>query len=132
MLLPTVMLVRRRDVVEVIGEALQARFVDKRSRKTVADEAGVQLPTACNWFRRFADRAPEIRAAFTTLAHDLDAGLGPIESRGSPAADALEAIGVAGAAAARRLGPSPLWAFVAGASNGMLLSNTSSLLPLKA
>ncbi len=128
-LLPTVVLLRRRDLAEVIGEALHARFVGAKSRATVAAEAGVLSDTARGWLRRFVARAPEIRELFTTWAHHFDAGLGAIEARGSPAADALEAIGVAAAAATRRLGPSPLWAFVAGASAGLLLSNTSCPLP---
>lgn len=128
-LLPTVALLRRRDLAEVIGEALHARFVEAKSRATVAAEAGVLADTARGWLRRFVGRAPEIRELFTTWAHHFDAGLGPIEPRGSPAGDALEAIGVAAAAAARRLGPAPLWAFVAGASGGLLLSNTSCPLP---
>ena len=128
-LLPTTALLRRRDLAAVIGEALHARFVENKSRATVATEAGVHPDTARGWLRRFVARAPEIRALFSTWAHHLDAGLGAIEARGSPAADALEAIGVAAAAAAARLGPSPVWAFVAGASGGLLLSNTSCPLP---
>lgn len=128
-LLPTTAFLRRRDLAEVIGEALHARFVEHKSRAIVATEAGVHPDTARGWLRRFVGRAEEIRALFSTWAHHLDAGLGPVEPRGSPAADALEAIGVAAAAASRRLGPSPLWAFVAGASGGLLLSNTSCPLP---
>jgi hypothetical protein len=128
-LLPTVALVRRRDLVEVIGEALRARFVDGKSRAEVAEGAGVLAATARGWLRRFVARAPEIRELFTAWAHHLDAGLGSIEARGSPEADALEAIGVAAAAATRRLGPAPLWGFVAGVSGGLLLSNTSCPLP---
>ena len=79
--------------------------------------------------RRFAARAGDIRADFAALAHRYDPQLPPIEARGSPAVDALEAIGVAAAAAVRFLGPAPLWDFVAGASGGRLLSNTSCPLP---
>jgi hypothetical protein len=86
--------------------------------------------TARRWCARFAARAEEIRVAFTALAHRLDASLGPLEGRGSPEVDALEAIGVAAAAAARRLGPAPLWCFVAGASGGLLLANTKCDLSL--
>jgi len=129
-LLPTVALLRRRDLAEVIGEALHARFVEHKSRAEVTVGAGVHSDTARGWLRRFAARAGEIRELFTTWAHHFDAGLGAIEARGSPEADALEAIGVAAAAAARRLGPSPLWSFVAGASGGLLLCNTSCPLPL--
>jgi hypothetical protein len=128
-LLSTIALVRRRDVVEVIGEALTARYLDGKSRSVVAAEAGVPFDTARGWQRRFSGKSGEIRELFSTLAHRLDANLGPIQARHSPEADALEAIGVAAAAAARQLGPGPLWGFVAGASSGMLLSNTSGLLP---
>ncbi len=130
-LLPTVALLRRRDLAEVIGEALRARFVEGKSRAAVAAEAGVVPGTARNWLRRFAARSPEIRALFSTWAHDLDGSLGAIRARGSPPADALEAIGVAAAAAARRLGPGALWGFAAGVSGGLLLSNTSCPLPPK-
>jgi len=129
-LLPTAALLRRCDVAEVIGEALHARFVEGKSRAAVAAAAGVQPDTARGWLRRFRARAVEIRVLFSTWAHRLDAGLGPLRPAGSAEADALEAIGVAAAAAARRLGPAPLWAFVAGASGGLLLSNTSCPLPL--
>ena len=128
-LLPTVALLRRRDLAEVIGEALRACFVEGQSRTAVAAGAGVLPATVRGWLRRFAARAPEIRVVFSTWAHHFDASLGAIEARGSPPVDALEAIGVAAAAAARRLGPGPLWGFVAGASGGLLLSNTSCPLP---
>lgn len=123
-LLPTVVLLRRRDLAEVIGEALAARFLEAKSRAKVAEGAGVSPVTARRWCARFAARAEEIRVAFTVLAYELDASLGPLEARASPEVDALEAIGVAAAAAARRFGPAPLWRFVAGASGGLLLSNT--------
>ena len=128
-LLPTVALLRRRDLAEVIGEALGARFVQHESRAALAARAGVHPDTARGWLRRFAARCVELRELFSTWAHHFDATLGPIEARGSPPLDALEAIGVAAAAAARRLGPGPLWGFVAGASGGLLLSNTSCPLP---
>lgn len=128
-LLPTIVLLRRRDLAAVIGEALRARHLDGASRRAVAAGAGVHPDTARGWLRRFAAQSGDIRVAFTSLAHRLDAELGPVEPRGSPPADALEAIGVAAAAAARRLGPAPLWEFVAGASGGRLLSNTSCPLP---
>jgi len=129
-LLPTTALVRRRDLAEVIGETLRGRFIERKSRADVAAEAKVHPDTARNWLRRFAARSPEIRALFSTWAQHFDASLGGIEPRGSPAADALEAIGVAAAAATRRLGPAPLWGFVAGVTCGLLLSNTSCPLPL--
>ncbi len=128
-LLPTLLLLRRRDLAAVIGEALQARHVGGQSRRVVAAAAGVHPDTARGWLRRFTARAEEIRVTFTGLAHRLDPELGPISPRASPAVDALEAVGVAAGAAARRLGPVPLWDFVAGASGGLLLANTSCPLP---
>lgn len=128
-LLPTTLLLRRRDLAAVIGEALWSRHLDGASLATVAGRAGVVFDTARGWFRRYAERAEDIRETFTALAHRYDPQLPPIEARGSPCADALEAIGVAAAAAVRFLGPAPLWDFVAGASGGRLLSNTSRPLP---
>lgn len=98
----------------------------------MAAQAVVHPDTARGWLRRLAEKAEDIRAEFTALAHRYDPQLPPIEARGSPAADALEAIGVAAAAAVRFLGPAPLWDFVAGASGGHLLSNTTSPLPVPA
>jgi hypothetical protein len=117
-LLPTTLLLRRRDLAAVIGEALWSRHLD-----------GASLATVAGWFRSFARRAEDIRETFTALAHRYDPQLAPIEARGSPCAEALEAIGVAAAAAVRFLGPAPLWDFVAGASGGRLLTNTIYPLP---
>ena len=124
-LLPTVLLARRVDVATVIGEALHAHFVSGSTQEKVAEAAGVPVDTARRWLRRFGANAAELREGFLALAHRLDPRLGPLEPRGSPPLDALEAIGAAGAAAVRRLGPAPLWWFVSGASGGRLLSNTS-------
>lgn len=125
MLLPTLALLRRVDLASVIGEALHGHYVSGATQEEVAEAAGVGPDTARRWLRRFAANAPELRAGFITLAHRLDPELASVEPRGSPCLDALEAIGTAAAAAVRRLGPSPLWWFVSGASGGRLLSNTS-------
>jgi hypothetical protein len=60
------------------------------------------------------------------LAHRYDAELGPIAARGSPTADAVEALGVAAAAAVRRLGPvrSP-WMVISAMTGTLLLSPLS-------
>jgi len=128
-LLPVLALLRRRDLASVIGEALRSRHIDGLSRREMAARAGVHPDTARGWSRRFVQKAEDIRAEFTALAHRYDPQLPPIEARGSPAVDALEAIGVAAAAAVRALGPVPLWDFVAGASGGRLLANTNCPLP---
>jgi hypothetical protein len=128
-LLPTLVLLRRVDLVEVIGSALVAWYVERRTRAEVARAAGAPWDTVRGWVRRFRERAEEIRAEFAALAHRWDGELGAIEPRASAALDSLEAMGVAAAAAVRRFGPTPLWALVAGASAGRLLANTSSPVP---
>jgi hypothetical protein len=125
-LLPKLALSRRADVVNVIGEALVATHVDRRRRREVAAGAGAPLDTVRGWRQRFQAKAEEIRIQFTELAHEWDPELAGVPTRGSPEQDALEAIGMAAAAAVRRFGPQPLWHLVAAASDGRLLSNTSS------
>jgi hypothetical protein len=75
-LLPTLMLLRRADLVAVIGAALVARHVEHRTRAEVARAAGAPWDTVRSWLRRFGERAVEIRAEFATLAHRWDAELG--------------------------------------------------------
>jgi hypothetical protein len=128
-LLPVVALGRRLDLAEVIGAAVAVKVAGAGHRR-VAAGLGLPASTVRGWVRRFAARAELIRGHFTALAYRLDPELGPITARGSPLADALEAIGVAAAAVVRRLGPAAPWAVAAGASGGWLLgtvSNTSAL-----
>lgn len=137
MLLPTVALLRRMDLVEVIGQALLARAA-QASLRQVADELGVPLSTVRGWLGRMAERAELVRAHFTRLALWLDPRADPPGPRGSPLADAVEAIGMAAVAAARRFGPTSTspWRLAAGATGGRLLAplapvgcNTSALFP---
>jgi len=128
-LLPVLVLLRRLDLSAVIVETLVARHVECRSRREVTSTVGAPWDTVRGWLRRFRRRAGEIRAEFLALAHRWDADLGPVEPRSTAALDALEAMGLAAAAAVRRFGPTPLWALVAGASDGRLLANTSSPIP---
>jgi len=77
------------------------------------------------WLRRFEVLAGRVREHFTRWAVALDPMLGPIRPAGSGFADAVEAVGVAAAAAVRRLGPCEPWRFASAATGGRLLSNTS-------
>lgn len=128
-LLPVRSLLRRRDAVEVIGAALVARTAGAGHRR-IAAGLGVPATTVRGWLRRFAARAGFLRGQFMAVAHVLDRDLGRVDPRGSPVADAVEAIGVAASAAARRFGPAPVWWFASGASAGRLLANTNSPFPL--
>lgn len=124
-LLPVDSLVRRRDEVAVIGAALLA-WLGGVGHRRIAASLRLPVDTVRGWLRRFSVRVEDVRVHFWRLAYRLDASLGVIEPRGSRVADALEAIGVAAAAAVRRFGPaSSLWAFVSGATGGRLLCNTN-------
>lgn len=129
MLLPSVALVRRVDLARVIGLALLAKAAG-RGHRQVAAQLGVPATTVRGWLRRFAERAELVRGHFTRLAGWLDPQAGPITPRGSPFGDAVEAIGTAAVAAARRfgLGLGP-WEFASGATAGRLLANTNPPFP---
>lgn len=85
------------------------------------------METVRSWLWRFRDRAEMIRGAFWAVAYRLDPLLSRIEPRPTPVGDALEAIGVAAASAARLWGGAPVWSFASLATGGMLLANTSLL-----
>src|SRR5437588_570459 len=103
-LLTILVLVRRADLAEVIGEAL-VRAAAGAGHRRVAGVLGVPHTTVRGWLRRFAGRAHEIRAHFTRLVVWLDPSPGPVTPRSTALADAVEAIGLAAQAAERRLGP---------------------------
>jgi len=128
-LLPVVGLLRRLDAAEVIGAALLAR-AGGRSLRRIAAWLGVPLSTVRGWLGRFAVRAALIAGHFARLAAWLDPSVAVPEPRGSPLAGAVEAIGVAAVAAARRLGAhAGPFQFASGASGGRLLCNTSAPFP---
>jgi hypothetical protein len=124
MLLPDDSLLRRRDAVGDIGDAVGAKAAGLGHRK-IAKRLGRERGTVRGWLRRFEALAERIREHFTRWAVALDPMLGPIVPAGSAFADALEAIGVAAAAAVRRLGPLDAWRFASAATGGGLLSNAS-------
>lgn len=128
-LLPVTGLLRRLDAAEVIGAALLAR-AGGRSLRRIAAWLGVPLSTVRGWLGRFAARAALIAGHFARLAAWLDPSVAVPEPRGSPLAGAVEAIGVAAVAAARRLGGhAGPFQFASGASGGRLLGNTSAPFP---
>ncbi len=102
-LLPQCALSRRADGVEVIGLALYAHHAGVGHRR-IAWSLRRPEATVRGWLRRFAARAELIRGLATRLAFRIDLHLLVIEARGSPARDALHALGVAAGAVARRQG----------------------------
>jgi Homeodomain-like domain len=128
-LLPVTGLLRRLDLAEVIGAALLAR-AGQASLRRIAATLGVPLSTVRGWLGRFAERAALIGAHFTRLAAWLEPSVVTPEPRGSPLAGAVEAIGVAAVAAARRLGAhTGPFEFASGATGGRLLCNTNAPFP---
>lgn len=120
-LLSTAWLSRRGDAVAVIGSALLAKAAGLGHRP-IAALLGRPVCTVRGWLRRFGGRAEDVRVFFTRLLHSLDPLAGPLLPRGSVFADALEALGRAGAAGVRRLGPRPPWEFASWATGGLLLA----------
>jgi hypothetical protein len=119
-LLPASTLVRRADTVAVIGQALVAR-AGGAGHRSIAVLLDRPVSTVRGWLRRFGVRAESLRVLFTELLHALDACAAAAAVTASVFADALEALGLAAAAAARLLGPRPPWQFASAASGGQLL-----------
>ena len=126
-LLPALCLLRRRDLAEVIVEALILR-AQKVGQVRISAQAGVPLSTVRGWLGRFKERAELIRAHFVRLAIDLGLPASSILPAESTFADALVALKVAHHQAVFRFGPTEIWRFAAAASGGLLI-NTSPHLP---
>ena len=121
-------LLRRRDDVATIGEALEAKAAGDGHRK-IAKALGCEKDTVRGWLRAFGRAAEAIRAHFTRWAHVLDAELGPIPPTGDAFADAVSAVGVAARSWVLRGGPMSAWQVAARLSGGALLCNTSRPFP---
>jgi hypothetical protein len=122
-LLPVFALVRRADVVTVIGAALAARAAGAGVR-TVATLVDRPVETVRGWLRRFADRAEVMRVWFTELLVDVGIDSVVPAATGSVFADAVAAVVGAGRAVVSRWPQvatvSPWW-LAAAASDGRLL-----------
>lgn len=119
-LLPELLLVRRADTAAVIGEALTAKATG-RGHRWIAELLGRPVGTVRAWLRRFAAHAESFRVLFTRLLFALDPEADGARPAGSLFADAVEAVGLAAAAAVRMFGPRPAWQFASSASRGLLL-----------
>jgi transcriptional regulator GlxA family with amidase domain len=123
-LLPVFALLRRADLVTVIGAALAAKAAGAGAR-TVAAALGRPAETARGWVRRFAGRAEAVRVAFTALLAGVGVDPVPPAAAVSAFADAVAAVAGAGAAVASRwpdVGEVPLWLLAAAVSGGRLLA----------
>lgn len=124
-LLPSIALVRRADLVDVIGQALVAVAAGAGAR-TAAERVGRSVETVRGWVRRFRSRAERLRMVFTALLVDLAPDPVPPTAAGNPVADAISAIAGARAAVGSRwpgiVGEVPVWGFAAAVSHGRLLA----------
>jgi len=136
-LLPVFALLRRADLVEVIGAALSAKAAGSGAR-TIAAGLARPVETVRGWLRTFAGRAEALRAWFTVLLVETGVDPVPPAAVGRPFADAVAAVfGAVVAARSRwpRIGAVSPWWWASAASSGRLLSpcwpparcNTSSL-----
>lgn len=124
-LLPVSALVRRADVVEVIGVGL-ALAVSGWGHLRIGERLGVPAGTVRGWLRRIRARAETLRSGFTELLVGVD----PLAVLPEPAATALgNAVAVIVAAAVATVrrwggavsGLSP-WELAAAVSSGRLLA----------
>jgi hypothetical protein len=116
-------LVRRADVVSVIGVALAAKAagVGARSIAAVVDRP---VETVRGWLRRFATRAEAVRVWFTRLLVDVGCDPVPPAAARSGFADAVSAVvGAARQIVVRwpQIGTVSPWWLAAAASGGRLL-----------
>ena len=130
-LVPGVMLPRRADAVEVVGEALTAHAAGEGHR-SIAARLGRPAATVRGWLRRFTARAEQTRQHATRWLIRLDLGVVRIEPArdATPVQTALAVLAAAAAAADRRLGPArSLWEVASALCSGRLLANTSCPYP---
>jgi hypothetical protein len=100
-LLPITLLVRRADVVGVIGSALAAKAAGAGYR-SIAAGMGRPVDTVRGWLRRFAGRVEQVRGVFTVWLRALAADPVMPDPAGNPWADALAALGAAARAMSDR------------------------------
>lgn len=124
MLLPDSSLIRRRDHVEVIVSAIEAKAAGE-SRSSIASRLGRHPDTVRGWLRSFTARLEATRSFFTRWAAVLEPLAAPIKPEHDAFRDALAAIGVAVRAAVLRFGPRPPSALVSQLSGGALLCNAN-------
>lgn len=102
--MPGVMLPRRADAVDVVGEALLAHAAGEGHRP-IAARLGRPAATVRRWLRRFTARAEQTRQHATRWLIRLDLGVVRIDpdQDATPVQTALAVLAAAAAAAGRRL-----------------------------
>lgn len=93
-LLPSFLVPRRSDTVEVIGEALRLAAGGAGHRR-IAARLGRPAGTVRGWLRAFAGRASEIEQSARAWTRAIDITVLPGRQAGSPLADAVDALAIA-------------------------------------
>jgi len=126
-LLPDLVLARRLDEVEVIGQGLALKVAGGRGLRAIAEHLGVPHATVRTWWRRFSERSPMMLSRCTALAVALDGTAVVLNATDERVA--LDALGVAWQRARFRFGGrvGRIWAFWSRISSGQALgTNTTS------
>ena len=120
-LLPDLTLVRRLDVVKVIGTALVLKVIDGLRWRPIAERLDLPLTTLRSWWQRFRSRAPLLLTMCTRLAVTLDGT--PVDVRRVGERAALEVLSLAwhraSARVGRRINGGTLWGFWSAISGGL-------------
>ena len=121
-LLPAQVLPRCSAGVELVGQVLLPA-AQGAGHRTIAAALSLRPDTVRRWLRRARANAEWLRRVGTIRAHDFDANLPPLRYQPTQLARAVDALGVAGAAAVRIAGPigSP-WPVICVLSSGLLLA----------
>jgi len=128
-LLPDVCLARRRYVVEVIGAALLT--AGREGYRRAGERLGLPGETVRDWRRRLRSRSELVSAHFLRWMWALDASADLPAGRGSPVADAVEAIGACTRVASLWLGRRSPWSWASALTAGGLLEiNTCTPWPV--
>jgi len=125
-LLPAFVSCGRLDVVESIGEVLEAVVVGPGGVRPAAGRVDVPHTTARGWVRRFVARSAGLSVAFAALAVELGGDV--VAAVTDPARHAVVAIGAA-FEAARSLpgwGRMGRWRFASAVSGGSLLATNTN------
>lgn len=126
-LLPSQLLPRRRDDVEVIGAALVAHAAGAGHRR-VAGVVDRPPSTVRNWLRAFRTNAERLRILGAMLRARLDPDGATTEPTGSATGDAVEALAGAARSLVLRLGidGGGPWALINVMTAGRLLASVSA------
>lgn len=134
-LLPSVMLARRADAVEVIGAALVANAHGQRGHRPIAEQVGRPADTVRGWLRRFRQRAEATTKHAMRCAYRFDTRWERPDTAArttTATQTALVALAFAVQAVEDFLGSSSedRWSLVSLLCSGRLLANTNCPYPV--